>query len=55
MALKYRYAILNAQYDTVVRWVSTYDNAVRWVSLTYKPIRAPDVLTFRNSLTIVLY
>ena len=54
MALQCRYAILNAQYDTV-RWVSLYDDAVRWV-LLMQAIRAPDdVLTFFNSVTIVLH
>ena len=53
MALLCRYAILNAHYDTV-RWVSPNDDAVRWVSLI-QAIRAPDVLTFYNSVTIVLH
>ena len=53
MALQCRYAILNVQYDTV-HWVSPYNDAVHWVSLV-QAIRAPDVLTFYNTVTIVLH
>ena len=53
MVLQCRYAILNVQYDTV-HWVSPYNDAVHWVSLV-QAIRAPDVLTFYNTVTIVLH